>query len=447
MHALPLLAVLSLALPSHAQKPDRRDQVELTTGDVLVGRVVQRYEPEHLLLSDGGQRERIAWPRVARVRTVADMVAELLDLRREGLSLDAEWTLAEIARGRGLEDLARLQAWHVLLRDPDHEGAHAMLGNQGKKGDWRYRWENGFVRPDELARKTATRFELRSEHFRLRSESGLRVAIDALFDLERTYAAFWRELGKDLRPLSLFEPVEVELHPSADALPRLNSDIAEPYCDPSLRGGSLVHTFLGAPNERPAGLPGVTVEQLLYTTLLTPKATRPNTFEERIAPWIEVGLSQWFSSRAQGRPGYLRLEAPKLEVVLADRTLRYRPYGLEKLVHLRMQQYYEDRNLAGFHVANTTMFVAWLMDPAARAGTPAVDVRPRFLAYVRACFHDGKGNGSSLLDDSLGREIGRVERTEAPWIAWLSTTSGIAATRTPYDLPVPRSLRRLLIGR
>lgn len=444
--ALALILTL-VSLPGQAPRPDRRDQIELTSGAVRTGRVVQRYEPEHLLISDGGNRDRIPWPQVARVRTVAEMIAELLDMRSEGLSLAAEWTLAEIAHARGLEDLARLQAWHVLLRDPDHEAAHALLGNVGKKGAWRWRWDGEFLSPAGVAKKAESRFELRSEHFRLRSETGLRVAIDTLFDLERAYATFWREFGKELRPLSLFDPIEVELHPSADALPKLNSDLADPYCDPSLRGGSVVHTYLIAPTERAANLAGVTLEQLLYTTLLTPKAGRPDTFNERIAAWVEIGLSRWFTSRSQGRPGYLRLEAPKLELVLADRALRYRPYGLEQLIHLRIQHFFEDRDLAGFHLANTAMFVAWLMDPAAQAGDPKVDVRPRFLAYVRACFHDGKGNGSSLLDDCLGREIGRLENCEAPWVKWLSATSGIAATRTPYDLPTPRSLRRLIIGR
>lgn len=445
--ALALTTLTLTPLPGQAPRPDRRDQIELTSGAVRTGRVVQRYEPEHLLISDGGNRDKIPWPQVARIKTVADMVAELLDMRSEGLSLAAEWSLAEIAHARGLEDLARLQAWHVLLRDPDHEAAHALLGNAGKKGAWRWRWDGEFLSPAAVAKKAESRFELRSEHFRLRSETGLRVAIDTLFDLERAYATFWREFGKELRPLSLFDPIEVELHPSADALPKLNSDLADPYCDPSVRGGSVVHTYLVAPTERAANLAGVTLEQLLYTTLLTPKAGRPDTFDERIAAWLEIGLSHWFTSRSQGRPGYLRLEAPKLDLVLADRALRHRPYGLEQLIHLRIQHFFEDRSLVGFHLANTAMFVAWLMDPDVQAGDPKVDVRPRFLAYVRACFHDGKGNGSSLLDDCLGREIGRLENCEAPWVAWLSAKSGIAATRVPYDLPTPRSLRRLIIGR
>jgi hypothetical protein len=116
-------------------------------------------------------------------------------------------------------------------------------------------------------------------------------------------------------------------------------------------------------------------------------------------------------------------------------------------VHLRLLHFFEDAGNASFHLANTAMFVAYLMDPDARAGSPPVAVRARFLDYARACFHEGKGNSSSLLDEKLGAEIGRVENVEAPWIAWLAAKARMPATREKYEIPAARSLRRLLIGR
>src|SRR5690606_20090325 len=119
--------------------------------------------------------------------------------------------------------------------------------------------------------------------------------------------------------------------------------------------------------------------------------------------------------------------------------------GLHQFVHVPFLAYHDDPGAAPFHVAHATLFVTWLMDEATRAGTPPVALRSRFLAYVRACYADGKGNSSSALDRALREEGGRVEDLEQPWIAWLERAAGMRAVRQPHVLRPRRSLRDIVV--
>lgn len=445
----PFVVVFASAVCLAAQaKDDLRDSITMKSGEVLRGRVLQRFEPGIITLDVGGRRQQLAIDKVAAVATVDDALADLLDFRRPGLTLAAEWALAETALSMQLAAMARLQAYHVLLRDPDHAAAHALLGHTGSAGKWRWRWDGALVPASAIAARTVgVRFTLSSEHFVLESRDGLRHAVDTLFDLERTYTTFWRELGPDLHPRSLFLPITVQVHGSLQDMPKLSSAVAEPYCDPTARGDGVITTYREASMDRPARLAAVTIEELLYRTLLDPRATVPTTLDRRFAPWIEVGLGRYYESRGSGPPGYLAFGPPKLDTVLAAQVLHYRPYGLENFVHVPFLAFHDDPTVAPHHIAHAAMLVTFLMDPSATAGTPPVAVSPRFLSYVRQCFHEGKGNSSSTLDAALGKEIGKVENLEAPWIDWLAKKSGLSAVRAKHDLRPRRSLRDIVVPR
>lgn len=444
---LPLLGCLVLATTLVAQnrRDDARDLIVLQGGDELRGRVVQRFEPDKLTFEQAGKRRELPWAKVARVRTVAEDIAEILVIDKDGISIDAQWTLAQFAASRGLTPLAQLLALAVLLRDPDHQDAHALLGHKGEPGKWRWLIDGELIPAAQVTKRTlGKKFTLASEHFVLRSQSGLRAAVTTLLDLERTYAAFWRELGSELRPLSLFEPIEVMLYPSAQDLPKLSTLVLEPYCDPSRAGGGVIHTFLEPTAQRPAHLAGLAVEMLLYRTLLAPRAGLPATQRERTAPWIEVGLGRWFDARGTGKPGHLEFGAAQLDRLLADRVLRYRPYSLANFIHVDFLAFHDDGSASPFHVAHAAMLVAYFMDEQTSAGSPPTALRPRFLAYVRECFHDARGNASSGLDESLGA-IGKLESLEKPWISWLSEKTGMVALRTPHEVRPRWSLRSRLV--
>lgn len=446
MHSLAVAFATLLPLAAQADRDDRRDVVELDTGEVLRGRVRQRFAPDELVLTIGSQDRSIPRAKVKRVHTVDDAIGEFLDLRRHDLTVAADWALAETAASLELPSMARLQAHHILLRDPEHEGAHTLLEHKKIGGKWRWRWDDDLVAASDIPRRTVgKRFTLRTEHFVLESRSGLRAAVDTLFDLERTYTTFWRELGADLHPRSIFAPITVHVHGSHQDMPKLSTTVGEPYCDPSVRGDGLVTTYREATMERAARLSALTVEDLLYRTLLEPRSGLPLTLDQRKAPWIEVGLGRYYESRMTGKPGYVAFAQPKVDHLLVSHVLRYRPYGLENFIHVPFRGFHDDAGAAPHHFAHAAILVTYLMDEKATAGTPPVALRPRFLTYVRQCYREGKGNTSSLLDAALGAEIGRIEKLEAPWIAWLEKTSGQRAIRKEHTLRPRRSLRDTVI--
>lgn len=442
-----ILGCSTLAASAAAQnrRDDARDLIVLQGGDELRGRVVQRFEPDKLTFEQAGKRRELPWSKVARVRTMAEDMAEILAMAKDGISVAAQWTLVQSAASRGLTPLANLLALDVLHRDPDHQEAHALLGHRGEPGKWRWLIDGDLVPASQIHKRTlGKKFTLASEHFVLRSESGLRAAVTTLLDLERTYAAFWRELGAELRPLSLFEPIAVMMYPSAQDLPKLSTLVIEPYCDPSRAGGGVIHTFLEPTAQRAAHLAGMAVEMLIYRTLLAARAGIPQTQRERFAPWVEVGLGRWFDSRATGKPGHLEFGAAQLDRNLADRVLRYKPYSLANFINIDFLSFHDDGSASPFHVAHATLLVTYLMDEQTSAGTPPTALRPRFLAYVRSCFHEGRGGGSTNLDGALG-SVGKVEALESPWIGWLSEQTGMAALRTPHDVRPRWSVRSRLV--
>ena len=67
--------VLSLLALVPAADDDLRDVVELEDGDIVRGRVVQRFEPEELVVAQGGKTERFPWSEVKSISTVNDHLA------------------------------------------------------------------------------------------------------------------------------------------------------------------------------------------------------------------------------------------------------------------------------------------------------------------------------------------------------------------------------------
>jgi hypothetical protein len=355
--------------------------------------------------------------------------------------------LCEWAAAKELHDVARLQAYHILLRDRDHEPSHLLLGHRPAKAGFRWRLGETFVSAADFAAAARERdFELRSEHFVVSGPTGLRTAVDALFDLERLYVAFCTELAPHLRAAEVLEPLVVRVAAGPRKLSKLNATLAYPYCDPTAAGDNVVHTYLDPPMPLPRWLFALGTEQLLYATLVVRKSGPPSTLDERIAPWLEVGLGQWMEARASGSAGYAKFGPPALAQLENGTVLAYRPYGVENLIHLRYMAFHEDARATPYHRANVATFVAFLMDETAEIAGKPQGARGELLEYARQCFAEGKGNSSSLFDQVFSPKAKRIEDLEQPWIAWLSARLGIPAVRRKVLLDTSRSIRARTLG-
>lgn len=440
-----LLASLAALAALSPGDPDLRDRVVLVNGDEERGRVIERHHPEHLVLLQNGRRLEFPHGEVAVVETVRDRLRTFLGLRVQGLGLAAEWDLVAVATGLELPELARAQAYHVLLRDPDHAEAHRFLGHEQKRGKWRWVHDGkGYGRDDFDERISAwkTRLVLPGEHFTVETNAGLRAAVDALFDLERLYL-FWMDgLGAELQATEDVdapdeEEMTVRLFREKDdrGFTEILSSEREPYYDPSTttatRGGNpnLAFTYFEPGSGRPLRLFDLGTQQLLYSTLVLGKTlgSAPADARTRHAHWAELGLGYWVERQLHGPPGYATDRPFAMEPAMARAALlrpsrrsplRDARHELTNLIGMEFIRFYGTRADAPIHRAKARAAVAFLLDADPPVpGDGQARGRAAFLHYVRAVFGEPRAHSSDALDEGLGGA--RVEVLEEAWRAWL----------------------------
>ena len=205
----------------------------------------------------------------------------------------------------------------MLSLDPDHEGAHEFLGHRLKRGGWE--WVDGkrYLLQEEWDERLADwghPLTLESEHFRLRTDSGLANAIAVLYDLERMYLTFLSEFGEELAPLEVLDPLDIEVYGDVDRFPRLSSAGHAYFAVGGAGGGaaygtrsSRAFTYQPAGAKRPVRLFDVAIQHVLYATLLDGPTAGSSSGDvyDRHAAWVEVGFGHWFAIRF-GRPAGLR---------------------------------------------------------------------------------------------------------------------------------------------
>lgn len=415
-----VLSALATSTLSQAQE-DLRDVVELTRGKPLYGRVARAWDADEVTLLVGGKRERIPRSRIRSVTTVNDHLREFFRHRDNATDIaEREWMLVAWAKSRGLESMAQLQALHVLLEEPDHEGAHEFLGHRKRGDSWSWPIDSRWVTReayDAHISEWGHPLILEGEHFRIRTDAGLQVGVNALLDLEHMYVWWFDTFGEALRPREVIgDLMDFHVHRGVDGFPAWSSTQL-PYYVPQ-PNGDFSASYVDGPESSPALLLQLGSEQLLYNTLADGMGVGQIDLKDRLAAWIDVGLGRWIQSSFSGSPGYLAPGEPTLDRSLGALVLRRRDYGPENMIGLRYARYHDATSQAELHWANTATFVAFLMGDPGR--------RQKLLEYVELAYGQTKGNSSSLFDKVMGQ---RIEAMEKPWIDWLEQRTGISASR------------------
>src|SRR5690606_34858391 len=223
--ALALTAVFSCALVGQAVDPDRRDDlrdvVTVARGKPVTGRVANPFHPDELLVLQGGKRVRVARKDVTALDTVTMRLRELLQMHAVVPDEpDRLWILAEWAASRQLHAMAQVFAYRILCIDPEHAESHQLLGHRRRGSAWLWRRGDRFMPRaafDAYVADIGHPFELRSEHWWIKTDAGVRRAVDALLDLERLYLFFFDRFGNDLDAYEVLRPVPVLVWRNADA--------------------------------------------------------------------------------------------------------------------------------------------------------------------------------------------------------------------------------------
>lgn len=408
---LPALLITALAA-----QDDMRDVVRLLNGKEVQGRVLARHEPGEVTVLQGGKRVRVDKDRIASMTTVRDQLREFFG-RRDKLQDNARfrWILAEWAANSGLPAMARLQALDIVLREPDHAAARALLGHQKRGEQWLWpRQERWFTLPELQAfgSEWGHALVLEGEHFALRTTGTVRQAVDTLLDLERLYVWWMDTFGIQLELREVVTPkLPVHVWGDPKSFPAWSSFVV-PYFRPRVANGleaseSLSYTWLEKNAGRPVRLFEVGIQHLMYRTLADdPDLLSP---KNRLCAWAEVGFGQYVERMFRGQPGRVQPVAWQIAPAEARLVLDQRSYGLEHLTHRQIKQYYitvADNTQLDW--ASAHLFVAYLMEqPSLRNG---------FLLYLFEAIRKGKGASSSAFDAALET---RVESLEKPWRLWI----------------------------
>ena len=212
---------LALALPAGDVEPEL-DTVELHDGRELEGRVVFEDE-DKLVLRVRSREQEIDKDEVSAVRAAIRELPKALDevARLQPGKLIAHHALAEMFDGLNLPYEARLMDWLIVDQWPDDELAHERLDNRRKGKGWAVRHSGRWVKLEDRKAKDDWKdaWELRSTHFKVRSNLPLRRAVMTTLDLERAYQAFYGLLGDELELWEITEPIEADLHASASSFP------------------------------------------------------------------------------------------------------------------------------------------------------------------------------------------------------------------------------------
>ncbi len=433
-----------------------RDRVLLRNGSEQRGVVLESCHAEHVvLLREGNRREEIPRADIRSVDKLRDRLASFMAVRRPGLSIAADWSLVEDAQRVGLDHMARLQAYHVLLRDPEHRGAHRFLGHEQASSVWQWSLDGKQVtreRFEELSADWNHRLVLESEHFTLETDCGLRRGLEVLFDLEGLYLWWMEHLGPCLRAAEdVDSPAEEKItflvHRDREApgfQPR-DSD-REPYYDPSGRctavsgGFNVARTYFTADGRRPLFLFELGTESLMYSLLVLGR-TRDEADDKlrRLSHWAEIGLGFWVAQHCGGEPGYPEIRPPFERRFQLDRDtarmslqrpgpshlLRRGPDELPSLVTLPYLELIGDDPDVPLARARCCSFVSFLIEAnhtVEEGAQMTGGSRDGLWSYLRTVYCTQQANSSSAFDDGLGGA--KVEMLEDAWKAW---TAGFAS--------------------
>ncbi len=435
----------------------KRDRIVLENGREERGVVIESYHPDHfVLLREGNRREDIPRAEVRRVDKLRDRLAAFLGVRRPGISIESEWNLVEDAQRVGLERMARLQAYHVLLRDPEHGAAHEFLGHERSSDGWKWALDGKQVARasfDELSRDWNHRLVLESEHFSVETNCGLRRVLDVLFDLEGLYVWWMENLGPVLRAAEDVDDPQDEkitflVHQGrADPSFQQRTSDEGPYYDPSGKstaaggGINVVRTYFTADAPRPLQLFELGTESLLYSTLVLGR-TRDEADDKirRLSHWAEIGLGYWVAQHGGGTPGYPEFVKPFAQSFRLDPDTARKSLERIRLPHLLTRERCELTNLVFLPYldlvgsdSNTLLsrarcctFVSFLIEtnsPLRKDEKTPGRSRDALWTYLREVYCTQKAYASTAFDDGL--EGAKVEMFEAPWKSW---TAGFAAS-------------------
>ena len=380
-----------------AQSADERDVVHFDKGRSVRGRVVLELE-DKIAVRIGSVERWISRDDIDRYQSVARAHREALDLLRQ-INQRSATELMELAKYcsmAGLEHEEALLYWKVLLLDPRHRDANVALGHREQELRWAVPVEGGWAELSQVDRARATwstAWQLRSEHFRLRCDSGLETSVDTLFELEYFYLAFMELWQSELQLREITEPIQVYVYRDRDQFPSISGNIGAWFAPDE----NILYTYLEEGGQ-PYALFHEATHAVLYNMVGGSRrgaGSLPGWLDEGWAEYMETVVVRDRGGLASLRPGRVHPLHPAAAQAID------KPYALHRVLNFKASDFGASTR-QDLKYAQCYLLFAYLADGADK------HYRQQFLEYLRAAVA-GKGQASTFRK-MFRRDLKRIER-------------------------------------
>ena len=391
--------LLGILLLPNAGKDDR-DVIELISGKTVKGRVVLELE-DVIFVRIGTSERKIKRSKIKEFSSVFRAQWKVLEkLKKPGRGTTKSLlALADNCRQNKLPHTERLFCWRALLIDPSNDEVNVRLGHKKRKGKWRIPGRGGalsFDRAVKVRSDWGKAWELRSEHYRVRSSSGLRMVIDTLFDLEYFYHYSLRLWQDVLELREVLEPMMINVYKDDHEYPSLSST-AGAYFQPAANTVYLVGGELGV---RPYALFHEATHSLHHNTVSGTSRTRgalPAWLNEGWAEYMRGVISAGRSGSPSFRPG-ARIREHMQTIAGAKRV-----YDLHRVLNFKSSDYGASSRQNVKYAQGYVLF-HYLMHGSTDA------MLENFLEYLQSAVA-GKGQASTFRR-IFRKDLKKIERAQ-----------------------------------
>lgn len=385
---------------------DLRDVVKLKAGGEAKGRVV--FENDDKLVLRAASRERtIPKSDVTSVTSVARSMEEWLEKLRKLPDDDVagHLDLASFCKERKLDHEAELEAYLVLRTDPKNEKAHEILKHRQGQNTWFVTIDSGEVAWSLLDKSTedwGKALRVETEHYAIRTDTGVVAAVDLALDLESYYSTFFSVFGDDLEAREVLEPMNVYAYKNRKEWPAAGGHIGG-YFDPS---GRIMQVYFERVPGRPYGMFHEATHALLFTMFQREQSGK-------VPSWVEEGFAEFFNEAIAGPPG-----KPAFAFGAVNRQRFAQLAAAQKSAHLtRIINYQPSDFGASSNQALKYTEVYALVHFLVHGDNEAY--RKKFATYLKDAFKSKASAG--VFEKAMGKDLDQVEKAWRKYVAEMAT--------------------------
>ena len=395
---IPSLLIPCLAWMGMVIGGDERDTINLWSGKKIHGRVLLELH-DKILVQVGTIERWIERDQIFDLETVAKSHREILEALRTS-DRDSVKDLVALARDsleHNLPHESRLLYWRVLLRDATNAGAHRALGHKKRRGKWLVKegrkWRS-FESVKKARKSWKDAWDLRSEHFQVRCDTGLEGTLNTLFELEYFYATFYQLFQRDLELREVLEPIQVYVYRDQKQFPSLSNNIGAWYSVEE----EILYTWM-KDDGQPFALFHEGTHALMHE--FTAGATRgqgqlPGWLNEAWAEYMQTVLVSERPGCADLRVGWIN--QTHLEMLYESREEHY---GLHRVLNFKSSDFAASTK-QNLKYAQSYALFAHMLDGSKEK------YRQRFLGYLRDALA-GKGQASTFRK-IFAKDLEPIER-------------------------------------